>query len=98
MYLPGRRKTLKLRRAVSAVALLFVFFLPLHVHFSIASQVSKECTCLQGARTQLAPTASAPTIVPQFRIFLVADFLVPVWTEVESAQHYVRGPPSSASL
>jgi hypothetical protein len=92
------RKTLKLRQAVSALALLFVFFLPLHFHFSVASQVAKECSCLHGARTQLAPTASAPPIVPQFRISLVAGFFVSVWMEDESAEHHVRGPPLLASL
>jgi hypothetical protein len=98
MYFPGADKPLKVRRTVSALALLFVFFLPLHFHFSIASQVSKECSCLQGTRTQLAATVSPPAIVPQFRISLVADCPVSVWTEDESAEHHVRGPPAPASL
>jgi hypothetical protein len=98
MYLPEGRKKLKLRRAVSALALLFVFFIPLHFHFSIPSQVTKECSCLQGVRTQLAPTASSPTIVPQLCITQIADLPVYVWMEDESAQPHVRGPPSSASL
>jgi hypothetical protein len=98
MYFPGMRKTLRSRQIVSALALVFVFFLPLHFHFSIASQVSRECSCLQGTRTQLAPTASLPAIVPQLRIFQVADLPVSVWTEDGSGQPHVRGPPSLASL
>jgi hypothetical protein len=98
MHLPGGRKTRKLRRAVSALALLFVFFLPFHFHSSIPSQMTKECSCLHGARTQLAPTASPLTIVPQLCISHVADLPVSVCIEDESNQQYVRGPPSLASL
>lgn len=98
MNFPGAGKPLKIRRAVSALALLFVFFLPLHFHFSITSQVVKDCSCLHGARTQLAPTASSPAIIPQLRTYQVADFLVCLWMEDQSAEHHVRGPPSPASL
>ncbi len=98
MYFPGMRKTLGSRRLVSALALVFVFFLPLHFHFSITSQVTKECSCLQGMRTQLAPTASHLTIIPQLCVFQVADLLISVWMESESAQQHVRGPPALASL
>jgi hypothetical protein len=98
MYFPGMRKTLRSRQVVSALALVFVFFLPFHFHFSIASQVTKECSCLQGTRTQLAPSAGAPAIVPQFWISQFVDLLVSVWTEDESAPQHVRGPPSLASL
>jgi len=98
MYFPGMRKTLRSRQVIGALALVFVFFLPLHFHFSIASQVSRECSCLQGTRAQLAPTASPLTIVPQLCISQVADLPVSVWMEEESAQQHVRGPPSLASL
>jgi hypothetical protein len=98
MYFPGMRKTLGSRRLVSALALVFVFFLPLHFHFSITSQVTKECSCLQGMRTQLAPTASHLTIIPQLCVFQVADLLISIWMESESAQQHVRGPPALASL
>src|ERR1043165_6031403 len=91
MYFPGAGKPLKVRRAIGALALLFVFFLPLHFHFSITSQVVKDCSCLHGARTQLAPTSSSPSIVPQLPISLVSDSLVCGWIEHESAEHHVRG-------
>ncbi len=98
MYFPGMRKTLKGRQVVSALALVFVFFLPFHFHFSIASQVTKECSCLQGTRAQLAPTASPLALVRQLWISRVADLPVYIWLEDESAQQHVRGPPSLASL
>ena len=98
MHLPGMRKTLGSRQVISALALVFVFFLPLHFHFSIVSQVTKDCSCLQGTRAQLAPTASPLTIVPQLCTSQVADLPVAVWLEEESAQQHVRGPPSLASL
>jgi hypothetical protein len=98
MYFPGVKKALKGRQVVSVLALVFVFFLPLHFHFSIASQVSRECSCLQGTRAQLAPTASPLAIVPQLCISQVADLPVSVWLEEESAQQHVRGPPSLISL
>jgi hypothetical protein len=98
MSFPGMGKTLKGRQVVSTLALVFVFFLPFHFHFSIASQVTKECNCLQGTRTQLAPIASSLAIVPQLWISQVADLPVFVWTEDESAQQHVRGPPALASL
>jgi hypothetical protein len=98
MYFPGVKKALKGRQLVSALALVFVFFLPLHFHFSIVSQVTKDCSCLQGTRVQLALTASPLTIVPQLCISQVADLPVAVWLEEESAQQHVRGPPSLISL
>jgi len=48
---------------------LAVFFLPLHFHATsaIASQITKECICLHGSRTQAnltsAPAIGAPVIV-----------------------------------
>ena len=98
MYFPGMRKTLKGRQIISALALVFVFFLPLHFHFSIVSKVTKECSCLQGTRAQLAPAASLLAIIPQVWISRVADLPVYIWLEDESAQQHVRGPPSLASL
>jgi hypothetical protein len=98
MYFPGMRKTLRSQRIVSALALVFVFFLPLHFHFSITSQVTKDCSCLQGTRAQLALTANPVTIVPQLWISQVADLPISVWMEGESTLQHVRGPPSVASL
>jgi hypothetical protein len=98
MYFPGTRKTLKGRQVVSALVLVFVFFLAFHFHSSSASQVTRECACLHGIRAQLAPTATPLAIIPQLWISQVADLPVSVWMEDEPAQQHVRGPPSLASL
>jgi hypothetical protein len=88
----------KLRRIISVAALLFVFFLPLHVHFSAAPQISKECSCIQGTRTQLAPAADTWNIAPSYRTTYVItqdDFLwINKWTE----RKRVRGPPAPLSV
>jgi hypothetical protein len=91
-------KTNKLGRIISVAALLFVVLLPLHVHFSVAPQISKECSCIQGTRTQLALTADNWNIAPSYRTTYVItqdDLLwVHEWTELKR----VRGPPASLSV
>jgi hypothetical protein len=88
----------KLRRIISVTALLFVFFLPLHVHFSAAPQISKECSCIGGTRTQLALSADTWNIAPSYRatyIITQDDLLwVSEWTQLKR----VRGPPASLSV
>jgi hypothetical protein len=87
----------KLRRIVSVFALLFVFFLPLHFHFSASSPISKECSCIGGSRTQLALAADICNISPSYRTTYVItqdDLLwVNEWTQLKR----VRGPPASLS-
>jgi hypothetical protein len=84
----------KVRRFLSAAVLLFVFFLPLHLHFSATPQISKECSCAQGTRTHLAPAAEISTRTPTFQaarlIFQDAVLLTDEWTSLQN----VRGPPS----
>jgi hypothetical protein len=59
---PSRLKTSATPHWLSVCLILTVFFLPLHFHVTsaIASQVTKECSCVHGTRTQLATTAVAP--------------------------------------
>jgi hypothetical protein len=92
------RKALKRRQVLSALALVFVFFLGFHFHSSSPSQVTQECACLHGTRAQLAPTSFPLTPVPQFWVSPVVELPVSVCTDEESAQPQVRGPPASASL
>lgn len=84
----------KLRRIISVAALLFVVLLPLHVHFSAAPQISKECSCIQGTRTQLALAADTWNLAPTYRTTYVItrdDLLrIDEWTQLKR----VRGPPS----
>jgi hypothetical protein len=88
----------KLGRIIAVAALLFFFFLPLPVHFSAAPQISKECSCIGGTRTQLALAADTWNIAPSYRTTYVItqdDLLwLNAWTQLER----VRGPPASLSV
>jgi len=53
------------RRWVGFLLFCSVFFLPLHVHITAATpQVTKECCCLHGTRTQAGPLADPPIGIP----------------------------------
>src|SRR5689334_9341165 len=98
MSVSGSRATPKLRRVVSALALIFVFFLPLHFHFSLGAQLNKECSCLQGARTQLAPSTAIQTIIPHFPAVPIASPRLHAWMGRAVRHQQVRAPPVSVSL
>ena len=91
----GTQTARPLGRFACAVTLLFLFFLPLHVHFSLSPQLSNQCSCVQGARTQFVVADDAPVVVPvrQFENLLEAQ--VCAWGSVASHCQYVRGPPPS---
>jgi len=89
---------LSMRRAVSVATLLFVFFLPLHVHFSLTAQVAKECSCLHGTRTQLAPQIDSPTVAPTLQVKVFATQYVFSWAGDWSTLQNVRGPPATFSV
>lgn len=91
----ARRRT---RRLVGVAALLFVFFLPLHFHFSLTSQVAKECSCVHGTRTHLVGPAGSPPIVPIFVVMDFADRYEFSWAGDWSGLQVVRGPPAALSV
>ena len=72
--LPARVR--RARRWLGAILFLTVFFLPLHIHLASASaaQITKECSCIHGSRTQTgqvaALTVSGP-VVCQVAIFSI---------------------------
>ena len=95
----GTQTARPLGRFACAVTLLFLFFLPLHVHFSLSPQLSNQCSCLQGARTQFVVADDDAAIVvpvPQFEILPQAQ--VCAWGSVASHCQYVRGPPLSLTV
>jgi hypothetical protein len=94
----GTRTANAFGRAACAVTLLFLFFLPLHVHLSLSPQLSNECSCLQGARAQFVVADKAPTVVqvPQFSVLLEPQ--VRAWSSTASHCQYVRGPPLSLAV
>jgi hypothetical protein len=98
VFTPDLRNQRSSLRLVGLGLLLFVFFLPLHFHFSVASQISKECSCAHGTRKQLALSEVGPTNSPQFRAIPLVVPSTSVWIESYSKPQNVRAPPSTVSL
>jgi hypothetical protein len=84
---------------VSAGALLFFFFLPLHVH-PIASphQVSNGCSCVYGKKTHTGPIAAPIHSAPIFfaTAFVIFEPQAFGWISVHFKA--TRAPPSISSL
>lgn len=80
-------------RWFSVCLILAVFFLPLHFHVTsaIASQVTKECICLHGSRTQANLTSASVVCAPVIVVCAVA-----LVTQVEFDSESVRIPSSRA--
>jgi hypothetical protein len=97
VLIAAMRTGFNMRRAVSLVALLFVFFLPLHFHLSLTGQVAKECSCVHGTRTQLAPLVDSPTLAPSLQATLFVAPRVSTGAGDWSIAQKVRGPPSTIS-
>jgi len=85
-------------RLVCVATLLFLFFLPLHVHFSLTPQLASPCSCIHGARTQFLAAEDAPIVVPapQFGVLPVPQLCQ--WKSAASFCQYVRGPPLSLAV
>ena len=82
-------------RILCAATLLFVFFLPLHFHFSLSPQLSSQCSCLHGARTQLVLHDAAPAIVPAAHFAILLEAQSDEWNFTAPQRPFVRGPPLS---
>jgi hypothetical protein len=82
---------------VSFLLLLSVFFLPLHYHpLGAAAQITKDCACIHGTRTELGLTSASADFTP------VLAFL-PVTGEIQDSSGYllvqsghIRAPPVAA--
>jgi len=82
-------------RSLCAATLLFVFFLPLHFHFSLSPQLSSQCSCVHGVRTQLAVHDAAPFVAPPAQFAIVLEARAVVWSFTALQRPFVRGPPAS---
>jgi hypothetical protein len=94
----GVRKQPGTWRLIGLGLLLFVFFLPLHFHFSPASQLSKDCSCAQGTRKQLALADNPPVSFAPLRAIFITVLSTSVWIDSYSRPQNVRGPPFTVSL
>ena len=97
MFIPCIKYQHQLRRVISAAVMLFVFFLPFHLHFSTTVTLGKECSCFQGTRTQLAPAAGTATFTPIFQIALLTVRTVSPMTDDWTTLQNVRAPPATLS-
>jgi hypothetical protein len=95
-YLTSKPDTLP--RIISVAALLFVFFLPLHFHLSASPLISKECSCIQGTRTQLAVTVDSWNLAPTYQTTYVITQDDSLWVNERTKLHRVRGPPASLPI
>lgn len=88
----------KVSRLVGTATLLFLFFLPLHFHFSISPQLTSQCSCLQGARAQFVVAQDAPSLVPAPQFGVLLEPQLCQWSSTVSHCQYVRGPPLSLAV
>ncbi|HEY7558690.1 MAG TPA: hypothetical protein VIH18_28200 [Candidatus Binatia bacterium] len=96
---PFSRESIGARRLVGAFLFIFVFSLPLHFHsLTVPAKVAKECSCLQGTRTQMAlgapASAYASPVVAQSVVFQTNSPPSLEWSKLEC----VRGPPVPLSI
>jgi hypothetical protein len=87
------------RRLLGAAVLFFVFFLPLHFHFfSPTAQLTQQCSCYHGVRTQ-AGLASTPTdCTPTFQAVTVETYEPQIFIRLSIYSLPIRAPPYNASL
>jgi hypothetical protein len=88
-------KHVTMPRWFSVCLILAVFLLPLHFHATsaIASQITKECSCFHGTRTQLAIAPDVPQLTLQNElpgVIIDKEFSSSkTWSDPQK----VRGPP-----
>jgi hypothetical protein len=86
------------RRLIGTGLLLFVFFLPLHSHLSAPAQVTKECSCVHGTRTQmgLAPVQISAAAPLNIEFITTVEPRLYAWRAV--TRQAIRAPPHITSL
>ena len=83
----------------AAVLLLAVFALPLHLHFfTPTAQITQECSCYRGVRTQagLAPVQADWT--PTFQASFIVLHELQLLGAHSLGSYAIRAPPSGISL
>jgi hypothetical protein len=98
MRVLGIRTATTVSRFACAAAVLFIFFFPLHFHFSLGAQLTSQCSCLQGARAQMVLPDDSQTVTPPPQIAVVLEPQVREWNFTAPQRPFVRGPPLSLSV
>jgi hypothetical protein len=94
VFNPRMKHPHALRRFVSAGILLFVFFLPLHFHSVAAkAQVTKECSCVHGTRTEAGLAVAPFNWIPVLAAETVASEFLDCLSYVRFQIHGIRAPP-----
>lgn len=98
MALFGNRAATSFSRFAGTALLLFIFFLPLHSHFSLTPQLSGQCVCLQGGRLQLDLPDNAAILEPTLRSTPLFEPQISARPCLERRCQPVRGPPLVLSV
>jgi hypothetical protein len=82
-------------RLVSLVLFLTVFFLPLHFHpVAATSHVTKECSCIHGARTEMGMAPVQLDWTPPIRQVFYQSFEPQFFSGLVTPLQSIRAPPA----
>jgi hypothetical protein len=82
------------KRLAALVALVAVFFLPLHFHSLTApAKVAKECACVQGTRTVMGLAPAPPSVIPVFAFQPIAFAADVKYERLAVSFASIRAPP-----
>ncbi len=96
---PFKFASLNSRRLIGTLVFLAVFFLPLHVHsVTLAAQVTKECSCFHGARTQAGLAPVPASWIPFLACHFVANESQDFPRNLSILIRDIRAPPTPAAL
>jgi hypothetical protein len=92
----SRPSTQKYSRLLGLLLLFAFFFLPLHGHpHQGTAQVTKECACIHGSRSEMGLPPPAVSPAPLF-IEFAHHFLEPQFSSYETSSFgSIRAPPAS---
>jgi hypothetical protein len=95
---PSSKRVVR-KRLAAAVLLLAVFALPFHLHFfTPTAQLTQECSCYHGVRTQAGlgpvPADWTPTFQTSFIVLHEPQLLI----SHSFGSYSIRAPPHSSSL
>lgn len=92
-------ENVRCHRLTATALLLFVFFLPLHIHLSSSTpQFANECSCLHGVKTQAGPALAPATWTPVLQIWSIVSYRPQPASRLPVRSHSTRAPPAVHSL